>query len=275
VSRQQRNTFLILCVLHANTRLQPKKPTGGHNMNLLVWNVLGSFLMAFSCVTTADAASDGRPIRDTGWSAQVCESPKIVCSRIIAELAEGSFLDFRARPDDDQTELRLLSPFAVERIEALDKARCVRKLCPAQVALAGLQDDLLKQGYYTQSTSVFHGGAVITLRTERIDSAMKVLKGKCRFDLDPPCTDSDPWLQDDRNSGEKCGFAQTRLFVVTPTLPAFVETARFAPAAPTHSLRSNLELLNSVSFDTATAKIYELLYVHKICPGAMTIVRNG
>ena len=244
-------------------------------MNLLVWNVLGSFLMAFSCAPTADAASDGRPIRDAGWNAQVCKSPKIVCGRIIAELAEGSFLDFRARPDDDQAEPRLLSPFAVERIEALDKARCVRKLCPALVALAGLQDNLLKQGYYTQSTNMFHGGAVITLRTERIDSAMKVLKGKCRFDLDPPCSDSDPWLQDDRKSGEKCGFAQTRLFVVTPTLPAFVETARFVPATPTHSLRSNLELLNSISFDTATVKIYELLYVHKICPGAMTIVRNG
>ena len=31
----------------------------------------------------------------------------------------------------------------------------------------------------------------------------------------------------------------------------------------------------SVSFATAAVKIYELLYVHKICPSAMTIVRNG
>ena len=244
-------------------------------MNILTRKVLVSFLIAFSCVPAARAASDGRAIRDGGWSVQVCQSPKIVCGRIIEELAEGSFLDFRARPNDHQAELRLLSPFAVERIDPLDKTRCLTKFCPAQVALAGLQEGLLKQGYYTQSANVFHGGAVITLRTERIDSAMKVLKGKCRFDLDPKCSDSDTWLQEDHKSGERCGFGLTRLFVVTPTLLAFVETARFAPATPTQPLRSNAEFLSSVSFDTATVKIYELLYVHKICPGTMTIVRNG
>jgi hypothetical protein len=79
--------------------------------------------------------------------------------------------------------------------------RCVAKLCPAQVALAGLQDDLLKQGYYTQSAVASLGAAAITLRTERIDSTMKVLKGTCRFNLDLKCIDSDAWLQDDHKTG--------------------------------------------------------------------------
>jgi hypothetical protein len=243
-------------------------------MNILTRKVLGSFMIAFSCVPTADAASDGRAIRDTGWSVQVCQAPQIVCRRIIGDLAQGGFLDFRARSDGDAA-LRLLSPFAVERIEPLDKTRCATKLCPAQVALACLQEGLLKQGYYTQSAVAFPGGVVITLRTERINSALKVLKGGCRFDLDPKCSDSDAWLQDDHKSGEKCGFSVTRLFLITPTLPAFVETAGFASATPTQPIRGSAEVLSSVSFDTATVKIYELLYVHKICPGAMTIVRNG
>ena len=104
---------------------------------------------------------------------------------------------------------------------------------------------------------------------------MKVLKGGCRFDLDPKCSDSDTWLQDDQKSGEKCGFSLTRLFLATPTLPAFIESADFASATPTQPVRGSAEVLSSVSFDTATVKIYELLYVHKICPSAMTIIRNG
>ena len=44
---------------------------------------------------------------------------------------------------------------------------------------------------------------------------------------------------------------------------------------PTQSLRGSTEVLRSVSLATADVKIYELLYVHKICPSAMIIVRNG
>ena len=89
------------------------------------------------------------------------------------------------------------------------------------------------------------------------------------------CSDSDTWLQEDQKSGEKCDFSLTRLFLATPTLPAFVDSAEFASAMPTQSLRGSTEVLRSVSFATADVKIYELLYVHKICPSAMTIVRNG
>jgi hypothetical protein len=229
-------------------------------MKILARKVITSFLMAFSCVSTAHAVSDGRPIHDLGWNVQVCQSPKIVCVRIIEELARGGFLDFRARPNDDKAGLRLLSPFAVERIEPLDRMRCVAKLCPAQVALAGLQDDLLKQGYYTQSAVASLGAAAITLRTERIDSTMKVLKGACRFNLDLKCIDSEAWLQDDRKTGEKCGFSQTRLFLVTAMMPTFVESPDFASATPTQPLRIGAAVLSAVSFDTATAKVYELLY---------------
>lgn len=244
-------------------------------MNVLARKIIGSFLTAFSCVPTAHAVSDGRPIHELGWSVQVCQSPKIVCGRIIEELGRGGFLDFRARPNDDKAGLRLLSPFAVERIEPLDKTRCATKLCPAQVALAGLQDDLLKQGYYTQNAVAFLGGAAMTLRTERIDSTMKVLKGACRFNLDLKCVDSDTWLQDDRKTGQKCGFSLTRLLLVTAMLPTFVESPDFASATPTQLLPTDAHVLSAVAFDPATAKLYELLYVHKICPGAMTIVRNG
>ena len=236
-----------------------------------------SFFVMLFCWPIVVQAADQVAFHDTGsgWGAQVCQTPKIVCRRIIEDLAQGSFLDFRARVHGQRSQLRLLAPFAVERIEPLDKARCAATLCPAQAALAGLQEELLRQGYYTQSAVAFPGGAVITLRTERINSAMKVLKGGCRFDLDPRCSDSDTWLQDDHKSGEKCGFSLTRLFLATPTLPAFVDSAEFASAMPTQSLRGSTEVLRSVSFATADVKIYELLYVHKICPSAMTIVRNG
>jgi hypothetical protein len=246
-------------------------------MNIFSLKWLGFFLMLFCSESIDVHAADRVAIHDagSGWGVQVCQAPKIVCRRIMEDLAQGSFLDFRARPNGEHAQLRLLSPFAVERIEPLDKTRCAAKLCPAQVALAGLQEEFLKQGYYTQSAASFPGGAVITLRTERINSAMKVLKGGCRFDLDPKCSDSDTWLQDDQKSGEKCGFSLTRLFLATPTLPAFIESADFASATPTQPVRGSAEVLSSVSFDTATVKIYELLYVHKICPSAMTIIRNG
>ena len=89
------------------------------------------------------------------------------------------------------------------------------------------------------------------------------------------CSDSDTWLQEDQKSGEKCGFSLTRLFLATSKLPTFVESNEFTSAMPTQTLRGSSEVLNSISFDTATVKIYELLYVHKICPSAMTIIRNG
>jgi hypothetical protein len=246
-------------------------------MNILSLKWLAFFMMFFCCEPIAILAADRVAIHDagSGWGVQVCQAPKIVCRRIMEDLAQGSFLDFRSRPNGEHAQLRLLSPFAVERIEPLDKARCLAKRCPAQMALGGLQEELLKQGYYTQSAVVFPGGAVITLRTERINSAMKVFKGGCRFDLNPKCSDSDNWLQDDQKSGEKCGFSLTRLFLATPTLPTFVESADFASTTPTQPLRGSAEVLGSVSFDTTTVKIYELLYVHKVCPSAMTIIRNG
>jgi hypothetical protein len=236
---------------------------------------LSCIAMIFCCAPTNLCATDRVPFLASPWTVEVCQPPKILCARIIEELALGSFLDFRASPNGDEATLRLLSPFAVERIEPLDKTRCPAKLCVGPVALAGLQEDLLKQGYYTQRIGVFPGGAVITLRTERIDGSMKVLKGRCRFDLNPKCSDSGTWLQDDHKSGEKCGFGLTRLFVATPTLPAFMESARFAAATPTQPLLSDPKSLSSVTFDTASVKVFELLYVHKICPSAMTIICNG
>ena len=246
-------------------------------MNILNLKWPSFFVMLFCCEPIAIHAADRVAIHDmgSGWGVQVCQIPKIVCRRIIEDLAQGSFLDFRARPNGQHAQLRFLSPFAVERIEPLDKTRCAATLCPASVALAGLQEELLRQGYYTQSAVALPGGAVIALRTDRINRAMKVLKGGCRFDLDPMSSDSDMWLQDDQKSGEKCGFSLTRLFLATPILPAFVESAEFASATPTQPLRGSAEVLSSISFVTATVKIYELLYVHKICRSAMTIIRNG
>jgi len=233
--------------------------------------------MLFCCKPVAIHAADRVAIQNTGseWAVQVCQTPRIVCRRIKEDLAQGNFLDFRARPNGQHTQLRLLSPFAIERIEPLDKTRCAATLCPAHVALAGLQEELLKQGYHTQNAVASPGGVIITLRTERINTAMKVLKGGCRFDLSPMCSDSDMWLQDDHKSGEKCGFSLTRLFLATPTLPAFVESNQFASATPTQTLRGSAEVLSSISLPTATVKIYELMYVHKICPSAMTIIPNG
>ena len=33
--------------------------------------------------------------------------------------------------------------------------------------------------------------------------------------------------------------------------------------------------LRSVALDVASVKVYEVLYVHKICRSGMTLVRNG
>ena len=110
------------------------------------------------------------------------------------------------------------------------------------------------------------------LRTERIDRAMRKLMGSCRFNLDPTCSDSEVWLQDDQKSGERCGFALTRLFAATPTVPEFVESASFsASTAPLGGVKP----VSSVSIDTGSVKLFELLYIHKVCPSGTTIVRNG
>jgi hypothetical protein len=202
-----------------------------------------------------------------------CRPPTSLCGATLAALEQGAFLDFRASPDGDRATPRLLSPFAVVRIDPLDRVRCPAKLCAAQVALAGMLEELLREGYHTQSVALFPGSAVMTLRTERIDRDLKVLKGSCRFNLDPKCIDFNKWLQEDRRSGDPCGFAQTRVFVAAATAPDFVAAASFAPAdaAPT----TGVEALRLAAFDAAGVKVYELLYVHKICRNEMVLVRNG
>lgn len=163
----------------------------------------------------------------------------------------------------------------LNRIQRLDANRCPDKHCPANRALAGLQEDLLKAGYYTQKVMSLTGGAAITLRTERINAALKVLKGKCRFDLDPKCSDGDIWLQEDQKTGEMCGFGLTRQFLATMDLPEFVAPTQFVAASPAQASFGVADSLKSVSFDVATTKVYEILYVHKICPSSITIVCNG
>jgi hypothetical protein len=203
-----------------------------------------------------------------------CRPPKSLCGLTVKELEQGAFLDFRASPEAGRVAaLRLLSPFAVTRIDPLDRSRCPAKLCAAHVALAGLLEELLREGYYTQSVVLLPGSAVVTLRTERIDRTLKVLKGSCRFDLDARCSDLDTWLQEDRRSGEPCGFAQTRVFVAAATAPAFVGAGSFTAlgAAPV----AGAEALRSASFDADAVKVYELVYVHKICRNEMALVRNG
>ena len=142
------------------------------------------------CVSTNACAADRVSMHDAGWTARICQPPQTLCARVIDELRQGGFLDFRANSSSDRA-LRFLSPFAIERIERLDGSRCPSKNCAANVALGVLQEDLLKEGYYTQKVVVFSGGAAITLRTERIDTALKPLKGRCRFDLDIKCSDAD------------------------------------------------------------------------------------
>ena len=122
-------------------------------------------------------------------------TPDDLCPATIKTLEQGAFLDFRANSQDERAAPRLLSPFDVVSIEALDRRRCPAKLCAAHVALEGMLGDLLTEGYHTQSVALFPGSAVMTLRTERIGKDTKVLKGSCRFNLDPKCTDSNTWLQ--------------------------------------------------------------------------------
>ena len=159
------------------------------------------------------------------------------------------------------------------RIDPLDRGRCPAKLCAAHVALEGLLGDLLREGYYTQSVALFPGSAMLTLRTERIGPDTKVLKGSCRFNLDPKCVDFNTWLQPDHRSGDPCGFAQTRVFVAAAAAPDFVGATSFTPggAAPA----AGVEALRLAAFDAAGVRVYELLYVHKICRNEMVLVRNG
>ena len=48
----------------------------------------------------------------------------------------------------------------VVRIDPLDRGRCPAKLCAAHVALEGVLEDLLREGYYTQSVALFPGSAI-------------------------------------------------------------------------------------------------------------------
>lgn len=207
-------------------------------------------------------------------TASQCLPPKSLCGGAVKDLEQGGFLDFRVGDTLGSAAIRLLSPFAVVSIEPLDKTRCPGKLCAAHVALAALGEELLRQGYYTRSVTLYPGSAVLTLRTERIDRTMKVLKGGCRFNLDIACGDSDVWLQEDRKTGEQCGFAQTRVFVASATAPEFVGLASFTAQAAMPAAEGP-EALRSVALDPASVKVYELMYVHKICRSEMTLVRNG
>ena len=211
------------------------------------------------------------PRTDRDWAVRQCRPPVSLCGLTLRELGHGGFLDFRAGPAGGTTP-RLVSPFAVVKSEALDRSHCTGKLCAGHVALAGLVEELLKQGYHTLSVATLPGGAVITLRSERIDANFKVLKGSCRFDLDIACRDFDAWLQDDQRSAEACGFAQTRVFVAASSPPQF---AGFAAGNAAGHAPAGAEALKTVALDTAGAKVYELLYVHKICRGEMALVRNG
>jgi hypothetical protein len=222
----------------------------------------------------AGSASTPQTARvDTVAAARHCQPPKSLCAATLQTLEQGGFLDFRAGDENELAPPRLLSPFAVLRGDAIDRARCPGKLCAGHDALGGLLEDLLKQGYYTQSAAAANGSAVVTLRSERIDADMKVLKGGCRFNLDHRCQDSETWLQQDRRTGEACGFAQTRVFVVTTTAPALVGWASFEAVAG--GARAGAEALRSVAFDATRAKVYELVYVHKVCRGEVVLVRNG
>jgi hypothetical protein len=202
-----------------------------------------------------------------------CRPPLTLCGATIKALEQGAFLDFRATPEAERATPRLLSPFDVARIIPLDPGRCPAKLCAAHVALEGLLGDLLREGYHTQSVALFPGSAIMTLRTERIGPDAKVLKGSCRFNLDPKCVDFNTWLREDQRSGDPCGFAQTRVFVAASTAPDFVGAAAFAPtdAAPV----TGVEALRLAAFDASGVRVYELLYVHKICRNEMVLVRNG
>lgn len=213
------------------------------------------------------------PARASDWAASPCRPPITLCAATLKALEQGAFLDFRASPEGERTSPRLLSPFDVVRIHPLDRTRCPAKLCAAHVALEGMLENLLQEGYHTQSVALFPGSAMMTLRTERIGGDTKVLKGSCRFNLDTKCADSNVWLQEDQRSGDPCGFAQTRVFVAAAAAPDFVATASFAPAGS--GPVTGVEALRLAAFDAAGVRVYELLYVHKICRNEMVLVRNG
>jgi len=202
-----------------------------------------------------------------------CQPPTSLCGATLKALEQGAFLDFRAGAAGERATPRLLSPFAVVHIDPLDRGRCPAKLCAAHVALAGVLEELLREGYHTQNVALFPGSAVMTMRTERIDRSLKVLKGSCRFNLDPKCVDFNVWLQEDQRSGEPCGFAQTRVLVAAATAPDFVGAASFMPADA--SPAAGVEALRLAAFDAAAVRVYALLYVHKICRNEMVLVRNG
>jgi hypothetical protein len=202
-----------------------------------------------------------------------CRPPTSLCGATLKALEQGAFLDFRASPQGERPTPRLLSPFAVVHIDPLDRGRCPPKLCAAHVALAGVLEELLREGYHTQSVALFPGSAVVTVRTERIDRSLNILKGSCRFNLDPKCVDFNVWLQEDQRSGEPCGFAQTRVLVAAATAPDFVGAASFTPADA--SPIAGVEALRLAAFDAAAVRVYALLYVHKICRNEMVLVRNG
>jgi hypothetical protein len=202
-----------------------------------------------------------------------CSPPMRLCSATIKSLEQGAFLDFRARPEGTGALPRLLSPFAVINVDALDRGRCPAKLCAAHVALEGLLGGLLQEGYHTQSVSLYPGSVVMTLRTERIGRDTSVLKGSCRFNLDPKCVDSNVWLQEDQRSGEACGFAQTRVFVAATARPEFVDAVSFIPAEPPAT--GGVAALRLAAFDAARVHVYEVLYVHKICRDEMSLVHSG
>lgn len=224
---------------------------------------------AFRAQMIPSFSSSRGPDRTTG----PCRPPMTLCASTIKALEQGAFLDFRASAEGERATPRLLSPFDVVRIEPLDRGRCPAKLCAAHVALEGMLGDLLREGYHTQSVALFPGSAMMTLRTERIGRDTKVLKGSCRFNLDPGCVDFNAWLREDQRSGDPCGFVQTRVFVAAATAPDFVGPAGFAPAvaAPV----AGVEALRLAAFDAAGARIYELIYVHKLCRDEMALVRNG
>jgi hypothetical protein len=202
-----------------------------------------------------------------------CRPPTTLCGATLKALEQGAFLDFRAGQDTDGAAIRLLSPFDIVRIDPLDRGRCPAKLCAAHTALEGLLGDLLREGYHTQNIALYPGSAMMTLRTERIGRDTKVLKGGCRFNLDTKCVDSNTWLQDDQRSGGPCGFAQTRVFVAATAAPEFVAAVSFAPAGSGPVMGA--ETLRLAAFDAVTVKIYELVYVHKLCRDEMVLVRNG
>jgi hypothetical protein len=211
--------------------------------------------------------------RGPDWTAGQCRPPMSLCGATIKALEQGAFLDFRASAEGERATPRLLSPFDVVRIDPLDRGRCPAKLCAAHVALEGMLGDLLREGYHTQSVTLFPGSAMMTLRTERIGRDAKVLKGSCRFNLDPSCVDFNVWLQQDQRSGDPCGFAQTRVFVAAATAPDFVGAASFAPTGTAPG--GGVEALRLAAFDAAGVRVYELLYVHKLCRNEMVLVRNG